>query len=397
MTPPITAAARRAALALCALACASACTDPATSSAVTARGDAGLTSARGAPVTLGFNALARHLVTVTKPNQQQALRAFAYLALAQREAALRTGAFRSFGHQGPTQLAISRASRLVLREFFPTAVDTIDAHNAAEVARYSTDTEEDVEALRIGAEVGTETVQRLRADGFDIPWSGSVPTGTGVWASQLEPPRAPLLPRFGQVKTFFLGAGDQFRPGPPPAVGSPAFQSALAEVRWHSDHRTPAQQKVAEFWAMATGPLVAGFWNEVADSLASRDRLPEREAAEALARMNTAAFDANVACHDAKYTYWLARPSQMDRQIVTAIGLPNHPSYPSNHSCLSGTAALVLADRFPRDAATLGAMSDEAGVSRIYAGLHYRFDLDAGMHIATNVARLAVTTPLRFQ
>ena len=102
-----------------------------------------------------------------------------------------------------------------------------------------------------------------------------------------------------------------------------------------------------------------------------------------------------MACHDTKYTYWLIRPSQADPAIKTPIGLPNHPSYPSNHGCLSGAVAYVLADLFPDQAERLAAMADEAGESRLYAGIHYRFDKDVGLSIARQVADLALASDVR--
>jgi membrane-associated phospholipid phosphatase len=60
------------------------------------------------------------------------------------------------------------------------------------------------------------------------------------------------------------------------------------------------------------------------------------------------------------------------------IGLPNHPAYPSGHSCISGAAAAILTAFFPERAAELEAHVIENGMSRIYAGIHYRFDVTAG-------------------
>ncbi len=126
--------------------------------------------------------------------------------------------------------------------------------------------------------------------------------------------------------------------------------------------------------------------------------MSEREAAHAFALMNMATMDANIACHDAKYTYWFIRPSQADPGIkliqadVTgiAVGLPNHPSYPSNHACVSGAAANILGHIFPSDKSHLASLAQEAAISRLYAGIHYRFDKDAGLKIARQVADLAI-------
>ena len=118
--------------------------------------------------------------------------------------------------------------------------------------------------------------------------------------------------------------------------------------------------------------------------------MSEREAAHAFALMNMAAMDANIASHDAKYTYWLIRPTQADPGITLAVTLPNHPSYPSNHAAVSGAAANILGHLFPSDKSHLASLAQEAAISRLYAGIHYRFDMDAGLKIARQVARLAI-------
>jgi membrane-associated phospholipid phosphatase len=106
-----------------------------------------------------------------------------------------------------------------------------------------------------------------------------------------------------------------------------------------------------------------------------------------------ATLDANIACHDAKYTYWTPRPSQVDPSIRPIVGLPNHPSYPSNHACDSGAAADVLARLFPTQRVALQAMAREAAESRIDAGIHYRFDMDAGLAIGRAAAEAAFKAP----
>ena len=102
--------------------------------------------------------------------------------------------------------------------------------------------------------------------------------------------------------------------------------------------------------------------------------------------------DAQVGCWDAKLTYWLIRPWKADLGItvVPAVGMPNHPSYPSGHSCVSASAAEVLSAFFPEERAELDAKVIEAGLSRMYAGIHYRFDIEAGQTLGRSVARFAI-------
>ncbi|HEY7395099.1 MAG TPA: phosphatase PAP2 family protein, partial [Gemmatimonadaceae bacterium] len=76
--------------------------------------------------------------------------------------------------------------------------------------------------------------------------------------------------------------------------------------------------------------------------------------------------------------------------LVPAVGIPNHPSYPSAHSCFSSSGAEVLSVFFPEQRARLDSLVIEAGLSRMYGGIHYRFDIDAGKQLGVNVARFAI-------
>jgi len=128
----------------------------------------------------------------------------------------------------------------------------------------------------------------------------------------------------------------------------------------------------------------------VAVDLITSHHNSEREAARVLALANMAAFDVLNACFDAKLAYYFIRPSQADPQIHLPIGLPNHPSYPSGHSCITASYATVLANAFPDEAVRLDAMVEEAGVSRMYGGLHYRFDCDVGHVLGRQVAEFVL-------
>jgi len=116
------------------------------------------------------------------------------------------------------------------------------------------------------------------------------------------------------------------------------------------------------------------------------DALTPLTAARVLAALNIAFLDAAIACWDAKYTYWFIRPSQLDPELKPVFPPPNHPSYPAAHGCLSTAAATVLAALFPRDRDRLLALGKEAAEARIWAGIHYRFDIDAGQEIGRKVA-----------
>jgi hypothetical protein len=105
-----------------------------------------------------------------------------------------------------------------------------------------------------------------------------------------------------------------------------------------------------------------------------------------LALMHGAQFDAQLGCFETKYFYFMLRPAQANPAITLVFPAPNHPSYPSFHSCISSSAARVLEHFFPGHAADLAALVNEAGLSRLYAGIHYRFDITAGQVMGRAVA-----------
>ncbi len=343
---------------------------------------------------LDWNRLAQGMIEKHKPNQQAALRGMAYLTLAQYEAV--DAAEESQPRPARTQGAIAGASAVVLGYLHPLDVQSFEGEVRAREAALGPKRQADFRAGEaFGRLAGTKAVNRAKADRFDAVWTGTVPTGPGYWYSSATPPAPPSLPLLGEMRPFFMSSGDQFRPAPPPAFGSAAFLDGLAEVRRISDTRTARQDSMAKFWAMGTGTLIAGYWNTTAAELIRRKRFSEREAVHALALMNTAAMDALIACADGKFAYWLIRPSQADPAITLPIGLPNFPSYPSNHACFSGAAAYVLGALFPDDRQRLRGLAYQAGISRVFGGIHYRFDSDVGFDIARRVTRLALRADRR--
>jgi membrane-associated phospholipid phosphatase len=119
------------------------------------------------------------------------------------------------------------------------------------------------------------------------------------------------------------------------------------------------------------------------------DQNPLR-AARAYALFSVAGHDAIVAAFDAKYTYWYIRPNQADPTITTLFAVPNHPSYPSAHAIYDGSYAEVLTYLFPRDEAAFRAPALEAGLSRIWAGIHYRFDVDASTTMTKEIGKKVI-------
>jgi hypothetical protein len=204
---------------------------------------------------------------------------------------------------------------------------------------------------------------------------------------------APGLPPIGiaiiQARPWLLDSVSQFRPGPPPAFASNTFKTALEEVRRVARERTTEQTRIAQQWNSAD-PWAR--WNDEASAAVVRHHLSDADAARVLAVLNLAASDAIIACFDAKYHYWTIRPSQADTTIVLAdsVDLPNFPSYPSGHACSAGAFDAVLGRFFPNERANFTRIAEEQAMSRLWGGIHYRFDDDGGLALGRAVARYEV-------
>src|SRR5262249_43932273 len=230
--------------------------------------------------------------------------------------------------------------------------------------------------------------------------------------------KTPALPQWPGVTPFALASGDQFRPGPPPALTSDDYTAAFREVESlgsiSSTTRTAEQTEIAKFWA-GVGVSNAGvaIWSQIAQTVATAHDLTLAENARLFAQLNVANADAFIAIYDAKYTYNYWRPVTAIRAADTdgnpdtvpdptwtpLIVTPNHPSYVSAHAAQSRAAAEALAAFFGTDHVCFTATwpvadqpvdrsfkkftdaAKEAGKSRIYAGIHWSFDVAAGENL----------------
>ena len=353
-----------------------------------------------AGATVRWNAIAREETRTGTLNVFTGTRMLTYLSLAQYDAAVAAKQARDGGGHPSISAAVGGASAALLSAppFFPSRAAFFEAELDAQQAgpRWPGEAGNDFAAGEaIGRSVAAAVLARAASDGFTPSNEGvTVPNCPGCWFS--APGLLPVFPRLGEMRPFLLTSGDQFRPGPPPAFGSPAFLSALAEVRQFSDTRTPEQDAAAKFWARPNGYAVIPAFNyQVASEEIVKFHLDELRAAHTLALMGMAGMDAFIACHDAKYTYWLIRPSQADPGITLSVPLPNFPAYPSNHACITGASMAVLACLFPSDAARLNGLADDAALSRVVGGIHYRFDGDVGLALGRQVAGRAIEADVK--
>ena len=291
-----------------------------------------------------------------------------------------------------SEVAVASASAAVLTEVFKDS--TVRASIARELARDieraptgSRGAQQAIAGRSLGEDVARRVVAWAPTVNLVAPWNGTIPKGPGMWYS------APGIPPIGismvHARTWLLDSASQFRPGPPLAFGTPAWQAALEEVRRVARERTPEQTKIAQYW---NGGDPWAVWNDSASSAIRRHHMSDVEATRVLAVLNIGALDAVIACFEAKYHYWSIRPSQADTTLVLAddVDLPNFPSYPSGHACSAGAFDAALGHFFPDERAKFTRIAEEQAMSRLYGGIHYRFDNDGGLALGRVVARYDV-------
>ncbi len=241
----------------------------------------------------------------------------------------------------------------------------------------------------LGAAVAQRVLARAATDGASSPWTGSVPEGPYFWKP--TPARRVAVPfdaLAGSWRTWVIPSAGAFRLPPHPLPGSPAFQASMDELRQlAAGGRTTAQMDRARFWA-TEAPTAR--WDLFLESELERRYWSVPRKARARAWVSVAMYDAFVACWDNKYHYWLARPITMDPTLSTIFSTPPFPSYPSGHSTISTAAAEVMALFFPDQARRYHELAIEASNSRVWGGVHYRFDIEWGDTLGTRVGKAVV-------
>src|SRR5947208_157946 len=237
--------------------------------------------------------------------------------------------------------------------------------------------------LALGKKGAEQVSAKAKADGSDAVWTGPVATRPGKWIGA-----NPGNVTGGSWKPLLLNSASQFRPPPPPACDSPQVLAEAAAVR--DFPRTFVTSYKAFYWQSPAGLNTWPY--DYANKWIFEDKLDQNppRVARAYALIAAVHFDAFIASQDAKFTYWYLRPHMLDPTIVPLFAVPNFPTYPSNHSTFSAARSEILAYLFPEHAAFIRGVAQEAGISRIWAGIHYPMDNVAGLQLGTSVAQVFI-------
>jgi PAP2 superfamily protein len=318
------------------------------------------------------------------------------------------------------EAAASTAAHDALVSLFPDQddVDSFDELHAAILAAIP-DGPQKTAGVVWGEFVASQILAARANDGWDasVPPPGA--SGPGVWV-----PTPPLflpyaLPQWGFVVPFAMTSSSQFRPPGPPSLDSQQYADDYDEVKELGaavgSTRTEEQTQIALFWADGAGTETPpGHWNSIAQIIADAQGNTLEENARLFALLNIAMADAAICAWDAKYTFDFWRPVtaiafvEPELNWMSFIITPPFPDYVSGHSTFSAAAATVLplfygtedlpfttgSDFLPgvyRSFATCLDAAEEAAVSRIYGGIHFRSASEDGLQAGISIGEWTVT------
>jgi hypothetical protein len=327
----------------------------------------------------------------------------------------------------PDAAAVAAAYRALVT-LHPASATSLNANRAASLAAIPDSPAKDA-GIAVG-EAAAAAILQLRAnDGAAGAQSVPYTPGTTPGDWQPAPPSfaAAVQPGWGLVRPFGLESGWQFRLPPPPAIDSGRYAKDYAEVKlvgtFSSADRPQDRTDVAKFFAAASPVQV---WNPAARQVSAAQGKTLSENARIFALLGMAISDASIAAYDSKYFYSFWRPvtairagstdgnqkTDPDGAWLPLIPTPAFPSYPSAHATLSGAARTILERLFGKQdlAITLSnpalpgvvlsytewkQICDDIDDARIYGGIHFRFDQDAGSRQGRDVGHYILDNYLR--
>ena len=328
------------------------------------------------------------------------------------------------------EAAAAQAAHDVLANLYPTLQGTFDT-NLNNRLNLIAGGANKTAGIQLG-QASAQSILGLRANdkaNLVVPYTPG--TNPGDWRPTPSAFAPALLPNWPQVTPWAINSGSAFRdPVGPPSLTSAAYTSAFNEVKdvgeLNSVTRTADQTNIAKFWADGAGTATPpGHWNLIASGISQAEGLDLEANARLFAQLNIAMADAAIICWDQKYATELWRPITAIREANTdgnpdtiqdsswtpLLATPPFPSYTSGHSTFSGAASTILEDWFGtnygfttaaegfvvpnRSFASFAAAADEAGMSRIYGGIHYSFDNDHGLAAGRALGAFVFATQLQ--
>ena len=310
-----------------------------------------------------------------------------------------------------------------------TAIDELENRFTNQVFKAETTREMLERSVAYGKRVGEAMVAYAKSDNqgacYDnnFPESYVPPTGKGLWEPTPPAYQKALQPFWGEVRPFLSKNVTETLPPPPPAFSTDTtsvFWQETMEVYSTVQNLTDEQRVIADFWSDDPGKTATPPGHSIAilKQILENEEANLALAAEAFAKMGMGVHDAFVSCWHAKFVYNLVRPitvihQYVDQEFAIPLTTPPFPEYPSGHSVQSGATAQILSNLFgayyaftdpthesrsdidgrARSFSSFDDFAEEAAISRLYGGIHYRSAIELGVlqgkEIGSNISNLA--------
>jgi hypothetical protein len=369
-----------------------------------------------ADAVLDWNVIMVTIVSDQPPPFQNRFAAITHLAVFEAVNAL-TGDYKPYlgmitaSRGASAEAAAVAAAHAVLRNYFPDSAAILDAARASSLA-WIPDGPAKSSGIAVGETAAVRMIAARAKDGSGPPES-YLPSSSNPGEWQLTPgcpATGGVFLHWRNVTPFAIRSAAQFRSDPPPAITSDRYTRAYKEVKevggLNSTERLQDRANVARFYAVLGDAVL---WNPIARQIAAAQGRSLAENARAFALLNMALSDVGVALIETKYHYNFWRPetairaggtdenprTDPDPSFVPFITTPCHPGYPSGHAATSYAAREVLERIFGSRGhsitlsspavpgvtlkyARLKDITDDIDDARVYGGIHFRFDQEAG-------------------
>ena len=242
----------------------------------------------------------------------------------------------------------------------------------------------------------------------------SAPEGRGMWKPTAPSYARAVSPYWGRIRTIVPGSNDNTEPGPPPEYSEDkksGFYKMVKQVYDMSNQITPEQRNIALFWKdINPGVTAPGHWLNILRQVIQKEKTPLDKAAFAYALSGIALNDTWISSWKTRYRYNLLRPITYVQTVMgfkdwaPPIPTPPHPEYPGGHAALSAAVASALTEVYgndysftdhtyeflkmlPRTYPSFWAIAEEAAISKVYGGIHYKISVEVGLQQGREVTQ----------
>lgn len=296
-------------------------------------------------------------------------RIFAYLYTAQRDVA-----FLAYNTHGNFVVNLEPISYAVLKLFYPqSSVEIPESDPFSECV-----TQVVFQYIKERFNRENENIKNYQLNDHELTWDPGKQEPWGI--------------NIGSWQPWLIQSNREFRAPAPPKPDDPFWQMQCSLVKSAQLNLTENQKHAILYWAGETGPG-SGDWFTIMNNYIFNHPTPLAKLLLVRSVFAQGYCDTMMSIFDSKYTYQVRRPAMVDTTILIAIKCPNHPSYPSGHSTTSGMAATLLSYYFPSETTYWYQLAEEAGYSRIWAGIHFPIDHQAGFHMGQKIAQSITQNP----